>query len=213
MVSTSYAVKVHARETEFPNAGSQTEFGNQGRKRELILLFSAIVENIGAVCTNNGGCNRISFSQGEFMKTLGLASFAVVLAVTLVSQGGDDAVKKEKAALQGVWKIVRVETPKGNETDLEGATFEFDKDGKNVVFMHNNQTKKGTYKLNPAGKPKEIDITASDDNIKTLEGIYKIDKNQLKICLCPDGSGDGRPSEFAVKDGKKFVLITLEKTK
>jgi uncharacterized protein (TIGR03067 family) len=148
------------------------------------------------------------------MKTLGLASFAVCLLVVLSAEGGDDAaIKKEKAALRGVWKIVSLETPKGKDSDAEGATLEFDKDGKNMVYMHKDETKKGTYKLNPAGKPKEIDIVPSEDTAKKMEGIYVIDKKTLKICLCPDGSGDGRPTEFAVPEGKKFVLITLERVK
>ena len=66
-------------------------------------------------------------------------------------------------------------------------------------------------KLNPAGKPKEIDIMPSDEN-KTFEGIYQIDKTTLKICLCP-GSNDGRPSEFVIKDGKQHVLIIMERAK
>ena len=147
------------------------------------------------------------------MKALGLASFAVTLFVVLAAHGGDDAaLKKEKAALQGVWKVVSFETPAGKKEDLVGATLEFDKDGKGITYSKDSETKKGTFKLNPAGKPKEIDITQGDDkNIR--EGIYQIDKNTLKICLCPDGSSDGRPNEFAVNDGKKYVLITLEKAK
>jgi uncharacterized protein (TIGR03067 family) len=148
------------------------------------------------------------------MKMLGLPSFAACLFVTLAAQGGDDAVlKKEKAALQGIWKIVDVEGPNGKQNDLEGATLEFDKDGKNITLTKGDKTKKGTFKLNPAGKPKEIDITPPDDNTKTMEGIYMIEKNTLKICICHEGSSDGRPSEFAVKDGKKHVLITLERAK
>ncbi|MBI2807995.1 MAG: TIGR03067 domain-containing protein [Planctomycetes bacterium] len=146
------------------------------------------------------------------MKKLGMASFAGCLFVVLAAQGGDDAAqKKEKAALQGVWKITVFETPKGKDSNLEGATLEFAKDGQNIVFTKGGEAKKGKFKLNPAGKPKEIDISPSDEN-KTFEGIYQIKKDTLRICLSTD-SGDGRPSEFAIKDGKKYVLITLEKTK
>jgi uncharacterized protein (TIGR03067 family) len=148
------------------------------------------------------------------MKALGLASFAACLLIAFAAQGGDDAaLKKEKAALQGLWKIVSVETPNGKKDDFDGATLDFNKDGKNLTFTKGNETKKGTYKLNPAGKPKEIDISPSDDNQKTMEGIYVIEKNTLKICLCPEGSGDGRPTEFVVKDGKKHVLMTAERAK
>jgi uncharacterized protein (TIGR03067 family) len=145
------------------------------------------------------------------MKTLGLASFAGCLLVVLSAHGGDDAQKKEKAALQGVWKIVAFETPDGKKDDIVGATLEFDKDGKNITFTKGNETKKGTFTINPAGKPKEIDITTDED--KKLEGVYAIEKNTLKLCLTPPDSKDGRPAEVALKDGKKHVLITLEKSK
>ena len=148
------------------------------------------------------------------MKALGLTAFAATLFIAFAAQGGDDAaLKKENAALQGVWKVVGLDTPDGKKgDDLAGATLEFDKDGKKLTFTFKDKTKKMTFKLNPAAKPKEIDITGDDDN-KTLEAIYVIEKNTLKICLCDDGSNDGRPSEFAVKEGKKFALITLEKAK
>jgi uncharacterized protein (TIGR03067 family) len=145
------------------------------------------------------------------MKTLGLASFAVGLLVVLTAQGGDEALKKEKAAIEGAWKIVSFESNKGKDANLEGASLEFDKDGKRMTFTHNGETKKGSFKINPAAKPKEIDINPSDEN-KTFEGIYQLDKDKLKICLAPD-SNDGRPGEFALKDGKNYVLIVLERAK
>lgn len=144
------------------------------------------------------------------MKALGLASFAACLVVTLGVQAGDEAaLKKEKAAIAGKWKIVSFETPEGKKDDLADATLEFDKDGKNMTFSKGNETKKGTFTLNPAGKPKEIDISPSDEN-KTFDGIYELKKDSLKICL--NVGNDGRPNEFAVKD-KKYVLISLERAK
>lgn len=145
------------------------------------------------------------------MKALGLASFAAGLFVVLTAQAGDDAQKKEKAALQGTWKILSFENNQGKDTNFEGATIEFDKDGKNLTFSKDGQAKKGTFTLNPTGKPKEIDIKPGDEN-KTFEGIYRIEKDKLTLCLAPE-SGDGRPSEFALKDGKNYVLVTLEKAK
>ena len=145
------------------------------------------------------------------MQSIGIASFATGVLLVLGAQGDDAALKKEKAALQGVWKITSFETTKGKDADSVGATLEFDKDGKNVTYKHNNETKKGTFKLNPAGKPKEIDIV-TDDQDKTVEAIYQIEKTTLKICLSNQGS-DGRPSEFATKEGKGFVVIVLEKAK
>jgi uncharacterized protein (TIGR03067 family) len=146
------------------------------------------------------------------MKALGLTAFAASLFVVLAVQGGDDAaLKEERAALQGVWKVTKLETAQGEDGKLIDATLEFDKDGKNITFTHGGATKKGAFKLNPAGKPKEIDITPSDED-KAVEGIYQIEKTTLKICMA-DKAGDGRPNEFATKEGKRFVVITLEKQK
>lgn len=146
------------------------------------------------------------------MKALGLTAFAGSLFVVLAAQGGDEAaLKKERAALQGVWKITKFEKAQGEDANLVDATLDFDKAGKDITFTHNGNTKKGTFRLNPAGKPKEIDITPGDED-KTMEGIYMIEKSTLKICMA-DKAGDGRPTEFATKEGKGFVLITLEKQK
>lgn len=146
------------------------------------------------------------------MKALGLASFAAGLFIVVAAQAGDDeAQKKEKKAFEGTWKILSVETNQGKDGNIEGATLEFDKEGKNLTFTKDGQTKKGTFTLNPAGKPKEIDIKPGDEN-KTFEGIYKIENEKMTICLAPD-SGDGRPSEFALKEGKNYLLISLEKAK
>jgi uncharacterized protein (TIGR03067 family) len=146
------------------------------------------------------------------MKALGLASVSIVFFAALAVQGGEEAaVKKERAALQGVWKITEFETAAGKKDDLVGATLEFDKDGKSMVFTKDADAKKGTFKLNPAGKPKEIDLSPQGED-KVLEAIYQVEKTTLKICVAAN-PGDGRPSEFATKDGKSYVLITLEKAK
>ena len=129
----------------------------------------------------------------------------------LTVQGDDAALKKEHAALEGPWKIVSLESASGKDEKLEGAVLEFDKDAKSIAFMKDSLNRKGTYKINPAGKPKEIDLMPGDDN-KRLEGIYEIDKDKLKLCIAED-TNDGRPIEFALKEGKRYVLIHLERAK
>lgn len=145
------------------------------------------------------------------MKTLGLASFTACLVIALHAQAGDDAQKKDKALLQGKWKVASFESNKGKDANFEGAILDFDKDGKTLTFTHQDKSKKGTYTLNPAGKPKEIDLKPNDEN-NVLEGVYQVEKDTLKICLAPE-PGDGRPGELALKDGKNYVLITLDRVK
>ena len=145
------------------------------------------------------------------MKALGLTSFAAVLLVGLAAQGGDDAVlKKEKAALEGAWKIVSRETLNSKGAPPGSTVWEFGKDGKSLTTTKDGKATKGTFTLNPAGKPKEIDIMLSKD--KTVEGIYQIEKDTLKLCFATN-PGDGRPTEFAPKEGKAYVVLTLERAK
>src|SRR5262245_42692006 len=99
------------------------------------------------------------------MKTFGLSACAASLFLVLAAQGGDDAAQKnDKAALQGMWKVISLETAQGKDANAEGAMVEFDKDGKTMTYTQQGQTKKGTYTLNPAANPKEIDIKAADEN-------------------------------------------------
>lgn len=146
------------------------------------------------------------------MKTFGLASLAAALVVVVGAQGGDDAAqKKEKASLQGNWKVVNLETAQGKDGNAEGAMLEFGQDGKSLTYSHQGNTKKATFNVNVAAKPKEIDIKPVDED-KTFEGIYHLEKDTLKLCLAM-GPGDGRPSEFAAKEGKSFAYVILERVK
>jgi uncharacterized protein (TIGR03067 family) len=145
------------------------------------------------------------------MKALGMTAFAAGLLIVLTARAGEDEAKKDKAALEGTWKVISFETAKGKDSDLEGATLEFSKDAKSLIFTHKDQTKKGTVKINAAAKPKEMDIKPNDED-KTFEAIYHVEKDKLKLCLTPE-PGDGRPGEFAVKEGKSFILILLERAK
>ena len=146
------------------------------------------------------------------MKTFGFLTCAASLVLVLTAQAGDDAAqKKDKAALQGMWKVISLENAQGKDAGAEGAMIEFDKDGKTMTYTQQGNTKKGTYTLNPAANPKEIDIKAIDEN-KTFEAIYKVEKDSLKLCLAAE-PGDGRPSEFATKEGKSYVLVTMERAK
>jgi uncharacterized protein (TIGR03067 family) len=69
----------------------------------------------------------------------------------------------------------------------------------------------GTVKLNPAAKPKEIDITGTDgpNKGKTILAIYERDGDTLRVCY--DLSGESRPTEFETKEGTLRFLVTYTK--
>jgi uncharacterized protein (TIGR03067 family) len=143
------------------------------------------------------------------MKAVAL-SFVAGVILLVGGQADETTLKKEKARFKGAWKIAKFESPKGENEELKGAEVVFDAEG-GLELRHNGETKKQMYKLNPAAKPHEIEIIHEND--KTMRGIYKLEKDTLKICLCADPSSDKRPTEFAVKDGDPHILVTLERAK
>ncbi|MSU77000.1 MAG: TIGR03067 domain-containing protein [Gemmataceae bacterium] len=147
------------------------------------------------------------------MTRVAFTLFVFVVFTGFVVRAGDEAaLKKETAALQGVWKVVDAETTDGKNAGLMDATLEFDKAVKSMTLTtKNGAAKKGTVTLSPLAKLKEINITPEGEN-REFEAIYQIEKTTLKICVSPDPL-EGRPTEFAAKDGKKYILLTLEKAK
>jgi len=140
-----------------------------------------------------------------------LAGF-IVSALVLVAGGGDEAAKKERAKFKGTWKITKVENAKGETDEFKGAELRFDEDG-TMELKHNEETKKATYKVNPAAKPKELDIKIDEDGGKTIRGIYQFEKDKLKLCVDANPDMSERPTEFGVKDNRAILLVTLERAK
>jgi len=130
-----------------------------------------------------------------------LASFAFLA----IAGAQDDAeTKKDKAILAGMWKMEVFETADGKVDNLVGAMLTFE--GDKLEFKHDD-TKKSSYTINPAGKPKEITIKNENGE---MNGIYKIEKETLTICICLEPN-QARPNEFAAKN--PYVLATLKRSK
>jgi uncharacterized protein (TIGR03067 family) len=139
------------------------------------------------------------------MKALLAVTAGFMFLVAASAQDNDAAVKKDKGLLKGLWKFVSFETEEGKKDDFESATLSFDAD--KIEFKKGDESKTATYTINPAGKPKEIDLKEND---KEMQGIYKIDKETLTICICP-GPNQTRPNEFAAKN--PYVLAKLKRVK
>ena len=142
------------------------------------------------------------------MKKLMALSSLVFLTVSVAVAQDDAAVKKDKELLKGIWKIESMEGAQGKKDDFEGATLEFKTDG-NLEFTKGGETKKATYSINPAGKPKELDLKPEDKD-EAILGIYRIEKEVLTICIV-EGQGNARPTEFAAKD--RNVVVKLKRVK
>jgi RNA polymerase sigma factor (sigma-70 family) len=137
---------------------------------------------------------------------IGLCSLALADKPALV--GKVEALKDEQKIL-GTWALVSGEEggQKAPPERLKDATVTFAEGGKLTVKM-GERDQEFTFKLDPAKKPKEF--SATNDQGRTLLGIYKLEGDTLTVCF--DRSGE-RPAEFASKEGTTVVLDVLKREK
>jgi uncharacterized protein (TIGR03067 family) len=144
------------------------------------------------------------------MMKAALSGFVASVVFFVGGQADEAALKKEKARLKGMWKITRFENAKGEDDKFKDAILVFDEAGA-AELRHNGEVKKAAYKINPAAKLKELDLTAEGKDT-TMKGIYELKKDMLKICLDDDPNAE-RPTEFAIKPGSRQALIMFERAK
>jgi uncharacterized protein (TIGR03067 family) len=137
--------------------------------------------------------------------------FTAGTALLVGGQADEAALKKEQARFVGMWKVTKLTTPQGDQDISAGLTLTFGKDG-SFEYRKGDETKKANFKLNPAAKLKEIDISPDDDANKVMRGIYQVEKDTLKICLDLGNSGK-RPDEFAAPQSGTNILVVAEKAK
>lgn len=141
---------------------------------------------------------------------LGMGALALCFVVGIVQAGDAD---KDRKALEGTWKG---KGPAGEGVLVVAFS------GKNFTFtMQEGNDKlvfKGTYKIDPAKNPKQMDLTVTDGpdanfNGKTALAIYELKGDKLKWCANEPGQ-EGRPTDFTEKlNDRKVLNITFERQK
>jgi uncharacterized protein (TIGR03067 family) len=135
------------------------------------------------------------------------------IVLLLAADDAKDEVKKELARFEGTWKIVSLESEQNklNEDSLKDIRLKLE--GDKFTTIVNDGENHGTFKVDPTKKPKTMDITMADGDMKgkTMVGIYELEGDTYKLCV--DMSGKSRPTEFAVKPGSGFVLEVLKREK
>jgi RNA polymerase sigma factor (sigma-70 family) len=155
------------------------------------------------------------------MKTLA----ALLLALAVILGGGGalayrllakeaDAKKTDKERIQGTWKIdsakANGEEPQGDEGDrIKGSTWTITDEKITVTF--NGEDRVATFKLDPAAKPKTIDVMTEKEG--TFKGIYKLEGDTLTICASVGKGDTERPAEFVSKEGGFTMLLVLKRVK
>jgi uncharacterized protein (TIGR03067 family) len=116
----------------------------------------------------------------------------LLAGLAVAGEGKDDQSK-----IQGAWK---------GEFDGKKIAFEFAKDKFSVKFSDGNKdiVFKGTVKLDPKKKPKEMDLMieeGKDFGGQTSRAIYDLDGDTLKWCANEPGKEE-RPKVFPDKEGE-----------
>ncbi len=128
----------------------------------------------------------------------------------------DEAVKTDRKSLAGTWGTLSFvnDGKKLGDEEAKGHTVTYDADGKYQALNDGKVVFSGTFKVDPAKKPKTIDVTESpkgDDKAKIFLGIYEIDGDTLKVCFAPPGKE--RPTEFSSKTGSGHLLSARKRQK
>ena len=146
------------------------------------------------------------------MKSLLIATVAVVLTTVAPVYADKDASKKDFDKIQGEWSLVtlHIEGKPAPEDRVKASKMTF-KGNEASHVGQNGKLEKGTFKLDASKTPKAIDISPSSGPQKgeTLLGIYSIEGETLTICGAK--LGDDRPKE--IKPGKDVVYMVFKRAK
>jgi uncharacterized protein (TIGR03067 family) len=145
------------------------------------------------------------FPREVFMNRFALCVVALVcvLAGPIRAPAADTDADK----IQGVWVVVSLSRGGEENKDVAGSTVVIA--GDKMTFKKGKEEESFRFKLDPAQKPKAIDVVAGEK--EKVPGIYLLEGDSLKICV--DNDGKARPKEFVSKAGTETGLIVLKRDK
>jgi uncharacterized protein (TIGR03067 family) len=148
------------------------------------------------------------------MRSLLLALAAGVLVAAEAPK--EDAGKKDLKAMQGTWEAVSHEEDgrKATEEERKKAQVRLVVKGDEYTISFGKTVGgKGTLKLDPGKKPKQIDVVLGDGPFKgkAMLGIYELKGDELRVCTAMPGKE--RPKEFSTKKGSQRYLIGYKRLK
>jgi RNA polymerase sigma-70 factor (ECF subfamily) len=180
-----------------------------GVLRTMILTKAKILAALALTLTMLGGAGGLAYRSlaagpGDTPKA----------APMKTASGNADQSKADSDAekIQGTWAVVSAEQG-GEELPSEAikdatAVITADK----IVFTPpKGENRQSSYKLDPKKDPKVIEIKPLDGPAKgkTINGLYALDGDRLKLCLT-NGSGPA-PTELATKSNSGFLLLILKR--
>lgn len=141
-------------------------------------------------------------------------SIALVVGFVLAADAPgdkDEALKKDKQGLQGTWmptSALQNGRPYIARLRSERLIIAGDK----LTVQRQGKDEKAGFKIDPAQKPKAIDIAPPDgEEGEPNPAIYILDGDELKICVSL--SGKDRPKEFEAGRGSNQMLLIFKREK
>lgn len=122
--------------------------------------------------------------------------------------GSADAKK-----LQGTWSVIKAvhngEAAPDEKIQQVKVAFKDDK----FTLNEGGQDHEVTFKLDPTKKPRTMDAVPADGKFKgkTLQGIYALEGDELKLCLAQPGKE--RPTKFESTANSGHFLLVMKRSK
>jgi uncharacterized protein (TIGR03067 family) len=151
---------------------------------------------------------------------LGLVALLAVVAPGVADdKPKEEAAKEEVKKLQGTWQVTKwihhSEEPAAAD-EIKHFTFEFKDRTVTLRKSKGDEGKEMKYTLDPSKKPRSFDLPEGGADGDVAEGIYKIDGDELTICIIGGIRNDKaapRPTEFKASKREKYTLFVMKKVK
>jgi uncharacterized protein (TIGR03067 family) len=150
------------------------------------------------------------------MKIIFACAILVFLPATssLMSFENRDAIEKDYTLFNGVWAFDVVEV---NGVKQAGVPFDTHKmivvsAERRFIVVQGEKITRGVFQIDPTRTPKQIDVTATNNQGKTLTtlAIYALEGDTYKVCS--SFRSNERPSEFVSKPGSETVFEVLKRS-
>lgn len=150
--------------------------------------------------------------MARFLTRAAVAASLLIPLALLNADDKEDAIKKDRKLLEGVWKVVSLEV-NGDKTDIDETrkmTVVNGADDSWSFRTEGNVVASGTNVLDPTKSPKTIDLIVIDGGKKDVyQGIYEISEKTRRLCFVPIGVE--RPTDFTSTSGSQRFLVAFEK--
>jgi uncharacterized protein (TIGR03067 family) len=145
-----------------------------------------------------------------------LGAVAVLVGCGVCAMAAGDDRKMDAGAIRGKWKVVSAKESQGDAPNADVAEYKdsvwmFEE--KEFTITRTKTKTKLAYALDPAKKPKQIDLgpdlRGKNEN-RPFEGIYTLNGDKLTICFTVFNV---RPTDFSMGRGIAAVkrLVVLER--